>query len=68
MKMDIKEIDKNMADAKNTIKTKVKWYNLHNSYLRGMGFFSDKILDYDRLKRGVSISQGVDNLKKCHWS
>ncbi len=63
--MDIKEIDKNMADAKNTIKTKVKWYNLHNSYLRGMGFFDDKILDYDRLKRGVSISQGVDNLKKC---
>ncbi len=63
--MDVRKIDVNMAEATSSKQQKIEWINLQRLELRGMAFFEVGKKDFDRLKQGVSVSQGVDQLKKC---
>lgn len=57
--MDVKIIDKNMADGKSDICINDKWFDLNNKFLRGRAFNDG----YCRISKDVYISSGIETLK-----
>lgn len=58
--MDIKKIDKNMDDSKNSASSQVKYVDLNNEYLRGVAFYNG----FKRLGVNDFVSEKVNVLQK----